>query len=90
MKLADEIAEKLLIDIHWQGVKPEHPEDLKWLEMRVDALGKEIAEKLEPVVDALRDLKFLAAECQWPLRSDERGIAHGKIVDALALLEDEG
>ena len=46
-----------------------------------------ISAKLEPVVDALRDLKFLAAECQWPLRSDERGIAHGKIVDALALLD---
>ncbi|MBW2560196.1 MAG: hypothetical protein JRE40_04985 [Deltaproteobacteria bacterium] len=49
MELAKKIAEKFLVSVHWQGKKPEHPDDIKWLESRAETLAGEIAVELEPV-----------------------------------------
>ena len=77
MTIAEEIAEKVLIDIHWQGKKSEHSADIKWLSSRVECLGREIAAKLEPVKKAIAD--HLAGDC-----GDTRGLR-----SALALFEEE-
>jgi|GEM_PF-4783953 len=44
--------ETLLIRIHWQGERSEHPSDVKWLEQRVESLTAEVA----PIIlDAQRE-----------------------------------
>jgi len=44
--------ETLLVRIHWQGERSEHPSDVKWLAQRVESLTAEVA----PIIlDAQRE-----------------------------------
>lgn len=55
---ARKIVEKMLVEIHWQGKKSTHPDDLKWLENRIGMLLPDILPLLE---DATRNERKILA-----------------------------